>query len=381
MRFAFSRSQLTQRAFACRVRSTGAWLVPSWRERLSCLLLLAMTAGCAHQGNVDWRMDPEAREQRVARAVDAVRAIGFDGAVGLRIAEAPPEYFAFGRTAERDIAPAELQVDLTAATETVTAAAVMKMVDYQNFGTRSTLGELISATPADKAGITVHQLLTHSAGLAESFAPDVEPIPRGRAMGQAVRSELLHEPGTRVAYSKIGYVLLAGIVESRAGRPLEDFEQERLLPGRDGTRLGYARVLDRERSLLTPDGLDIAQASWGAPQASWHLSGHGGLVADMASFLTFVDLLSKGELVSAAGVASMFVPHEREADSTRAFGYGVVIDDDAGRRVRQRGGRNAHFSTLWRHHVDDDVLLVVAGTGSIDASTAADALMASLLGP
>ncbi len=90
------------------------------------------------------------------------------------------------------------------------------------------LGELLgSAVPADKAGITIERLLTHSAGYP-AYQPYYQALEReaplkrrGLLLAMLMNEPLAHEPGAKALYSDLGYLLL-GLILERAGRqPLD----------------------------------------------------------------------------------------------------------------------------------------------------------------
>ena len=62
----------------------------------------------------------------------------------------------------------EALVDLGSITKTVTAVMALHLVDAGQLLLDDRLGDLLSDVPADKAEITVHQLLTHTSGLPET---------------------------------------------------------------------------------------------------------------------------------------------------------------------------------------------------------------------
>ncbi len=92
-----------------------------------------------------------------------------------------------------------------------------------------TLGELLGRpVPADKAAITVLQLLTHAAGYAayRPFFQVLEQSPpimrRGLLLSMLMNDPLAHAPGSQALYSDLGYLLLGLILERVGNRPLPD---------------------------------------------------------------------------------------------------------------------------------------------------------------
>lgn len=104
------------------------------------------------------------------------------------------------------------------------AAAIMRLVDAGLLTVDDTLGSLLQDIPDDKAGITVHQLLTHTSGLtADHMDSDLEPLTKEDALDRILNSPLISSPGEHYAYSNSGYSLLAAIVEEITGHSYHRF--------------------------------------------------------------------------------------------------------------------------------------------------------------
>ena len=53
-----------------------------------------------------------------------------------------------------------------------TAAAILKLQEEGKLSVHDSLHKFIQNVPADKQGITIHHLLTHSSGLANNYVAD-----------------------------------------------------------------------------------------------------------------------------------------------------------------------------------------------------------------
>lgn len=164
---------------------------------------------------------------------------------------------AFGRKAllpRREPAGRSTIYDLASLTKVMATAPVA--VELATRGAWSLLDPLERHLP-ETAGtpvgaIPLHHLLTHTAG----FVPD-NPLEDYRgdrgALYRAVAREPLQRPaGAGFVYSDVGYVLLQGAIERRAGRRLDAIATEMIfapLRFRD-TRFGV-RVADRPRTAPT----------------------------------------------------------------------------------------------------------------------------------
>ncbi|MCS7463734.1 beta-lactamase family protein [Paenibacillus doosanensis] len=70
--------------------------------------------------------------------------------------------------------------------------------------------------------VTIRHLLQHSSGLAASLYDTARDVPR-EVMKEIFEQELEYEPGTRVLYSDLGFILLGVTVERITGIKLNEF--------------------------------------------------------------------------------------------------------------------------------------------------------------
>ena len=80
----------------------------------------------------------------------------------------------------------------------------------------------------DKAKVTLRHVLTHTSGL-EHRAGDGEMSRHDDRLAYVRALPIVVEPGTEFSYNNEATQLLAGVVRSAAGKPLDDFVGERLL--------------------------------------------------------------------------------------------------------------------------------------------------------
>lgn len=84
-------------------------------------------------------------------------------------------------------------------------------------------------TEANRARVTVRQLLTHISGLPPSISVKTEPWwGHGEGVRRCLTTPLIAEPGARFRYSDVNYILLGEIVERISGRSLDRFAAEEI---------------------------------------------------------------------------------------------------------------------------------------------------------
>lgn len=340
----------------------------------------AMTAAC--------NSDEDTPERNRARGTDTSFEARLEAAfaelderhmpvcVAIAHGDEPIEVRAFGALAEQSVAAESMLVDLGSVTKTITGAMAAKLVEQHKARFDETLAEFFGdAVPADKRDITLHQLLTHSAGFDEISGDDFEPIDRPTFLARAFESELLASPGETYAYSNVGYGIVAAIIETRSDKPYDEFLRVDLLDGQD-LELGYASVYDDTRSVRSASGDTIEGASWGDPEPHWNLIGNGGLVATATDVIRFRQKLVAGELISPDLVAELQTPHiAEEEDGDSFYGYGVVVQTVPGLgQVYWHDGGNDVFSAQWTDYADQHDVIFTAGADS-DEGDAFEAML------
>ncbi len=274
-------------------------------------------------------------------------------------------------------------VDLGSITKTVTAIAVLHLIEAQDLTLDTSLGQLLPGVPPDKAQITLHHLLTHASGIVESTGNDAEQLTRSEFLQHVLGAPLEATPGSVYSYSNAGYSLLAAIIELQSGLDYEDYLIDKVIP--EGLpAIGYARAYDPQRA-ITSDRMwltgfqrhAVAKASWGAREPGWNLIGNGGIVTTAKGFLSFWAAFLAGEIVSDALVAQAVKPHIDEGNGNTFYGYGLVVQPLAdGSRMFWHDGGNDIFSAEWRHFSSSGVTLFSAGQGE----AAFDAMEIMLIG-
>jgi CubicO group peptidase (beta-lactamase class C family) len=276
--------------------------------------------------------------------------------------------------------------DVGSITKQFTGAAILKLEMDGKLKVTDPIAKYFAGIPEDKAGITLHHLLTHSAGLEDEFGGDYEEMPRDRLVKEALASKLLWPPGTRYRYSNAGFSLLAAIVEIVSGQPYEAFLQERLLKPAGLTQTGYrgpqwrqtalAHGYSREGDWGTP--LDHA---WAPDGPWWNLRGNGGILSTVGDLYRWHQALEGEAILSKAAKEKYFAPHVPEDEEGSSFyGYGwAVFKTPRGTRLIAHNGGNGIFAADFRRYVDEGVVLIIGSNRSDFSSIAVNSQVARLV--
>ena len=272
---------------------------------------------------------------------------------------------------------ADTLFDIASISKPFTAAAVLRLEMKGKLKVEDKISRFFPDAPPDKAGITLHQLLTHTAGFPETIGPEYETLARKAFLRRIFATRLIHPPGERFLYSNAGYSLLAAVVEVVSGRPFgEVLRGEVFLPAgmrhtgflpdpADRARLahGYTGDGDWGTSLDHPHAPD---GPW------WNLRGNGGILTTTGDFYRWHVALQGDAVLSKPErekYQSPKVPETRGEFPKYAYGWSVSRSPSGSRKLSHVGG-NGVFQTDYRRYPEEGAVIAI-GSNTDDYSAIA----------
>ena len=358
-----------------------------WRTTL---VLLALTA-CGPAPQSPEKADPPVHPSPGAARLDAylegVEALGFSGAVIVEEAGSVALREAYGladREARRPYTPDTVQTH-GSITKQMTAAAILLLESRGLLSTDDPLARHFENVPEDKAGITLHHLLTHTSGLPGGIGPDAEPIGSDEYLERALSTPLQSAPGTEYDYSNAGYSLLGILVERISGRGYEEFLREELLLPAGLTDTGYLLPGWSEDRLAV--GYEegerwgrIYQRQWREDGPGWNLRANGGLHTTVDDMHRWLSVLEGEGPLSPDIVEKWTTGYVDEGGGDSRYGYGWAVEEsDLGPIVAHNGG-NGVFSADFVWLPEAELFVYIQGNSSIVyAANLRDPLLGALL--
>lgn len=224
-----------------------------------------------------------------------------------------------------------------------TAVAICQLAEKGQLSFDSKLSEILDIPfPRFDEEITIHHLLTHTAGIPDYFDEEVmenfadlwvsQPMYLMRN-GRDFLPFFQHEPmklkvGERFHYNNAGYILLGLVVEQVSGKGFDDYVTENIFKRAGMEQSGYFELdaLPRNTAL---GYIDEEDGSWKSNIYSVPVKGG----ADGGAFITVEDMhrfwqaLMKFELLGEAMTQQLLTPYiNTDDDYDRFYGYGVWID-------------------------------------------------------
>jgi CubicO group peptidase (beta-lactamase class C family) len=223
-----------------------------------------------------------------------------------------------------------------------------------------------------KRAITIHDLLTHTAGLATyglGAAIAEEPFKMGpeatlaSQMSAYAKMPLDFQPGTRFAYSAyVGIDVVARIIEVVTEAPYDEFVRKRIFEPLGMTDTDFFVPKESESRVVVIQGIDKKAKGWDKP--SRYVSASGGLSSTARDYLRFEQMLAGGgtlfgkRVLSQQSVATMSsnqvgaLFQGKGKQSGQGFGYtvAVILDPVQAESARGKGAfgwGGAHGTVTW----------------------------------
>jgi CubicO group peptidase (beta-lactamase class C family) len=242
----------------------------------------------------------------------------------------------------------ETRLGMASGAKTFTSVAICQLVErgLASFDTR--LRDCLDVPlPRFALGVTLHHLLTHSAGIPDYFDEEVmsdyEALWRERPMYAFRRpSDFLvlfrdgamkFTPGERWAYSNAGFIVLGLVVEQLAKMPFAEYVQKHIFQACGMASSGYFSM-DRLPGGTAQGYIPAGDGQWRSNIYAIPVMGgpDGGAYTTVHDLARFWDALVGYQLLSRPTVARMFTPHWRTNpdDEETHYGYGLWIAQEKG---------------------------------------------------
>ena len=255
--------------------------------------------------------------------------------------------YGLAHRAERIPNTVRTRFGIASGTKTLTSIAVARLVEQGRLAFDARLADCVDvALPGIDPEVTLHQLLTHSAGIPDYFdeavMDDYEELWRERPM-YAFRTSsdflplfahlpMKAAPGSTWAYNNAGYVLLGLAIERASGMPFTAYVEQHVLQlcGMDSS--GFF-ALDRLPGGTARGYLPTEDGGWRTNAYAVPIVGgaDGGAFATARDIAALWDVLFEKRLVGAATLERMLTPHWRTDGDDGHYGYGIWIERRDGR--------------------------------------------------
>ena len=224
-----------------------------------------------------------------------------------------------------------------------TALAVMRLVHEKVLSLDDSLGDLIGGKVThDKEGLTIRQLLAHTAGLPawRPFFREIGYV--GREGKEIIRRKVLetpleYTPGTKVTYSDLGYILIEWAVEVVSGMSLPRFVFQYFYKPL-GLKRTFFQEIDKPMSFAPKEFAATEKCPWRGrvirgivhdenAYAMGGVSGHAGLFSTAGEVFKLCAALlahyygKRSDLIEPSVVREFFTRQKDPEGNTWALGW------------------------------------------------------------
>lgn len=319
------------------------------KSALCVLCIVLLIASCGKREQTEF----EKRAELLDRYLTALVPFGFSGGVLWSRGDQVLLQEGYGQANRaRGIANTSATAfPLESVSKQFTAAAILSLEAAGKLSVFDSISKFIPNVPPDKAGITLHQLLSHTSGIIAGTEEYFEDNSKAGVLRVALTRPLLFPPGTADEYSSIGYVLLAAVIEEVAGMPIDAYLSQALFVPAGLQHTGYRPDLGTaaHRYLHGNDN--------GVPtdlDRDWNLAGAAGLFSTTGDLLQWHRALAGNSVLPDSSKAKLYTPVAND------YGYGwEIAETDSGLVVAHNGGSSEGSAMEYVRNLDKDEVIIL----------------------
>lgn len=228
------------------------------------------------------------------------------------------------------------------------ATAVLLLAQQGRLDIDAPLSAFFADAPADKAPITVRQLLAHTSGLGQSYASELQSN-RESAVAAMFAEPLQGRPGDAFRYSNSNSQLAVAIVEVVSGASYQDFARDALFARARLTDTGFSGSGVDVAPTLEPLPERLTRAYWGGQ----------GIYSNADDLFRWYRALNAGVILNEMSIETMFRQHAHIGEGDAGLGWFMTRSPQE-RQVRfTRGNEDFGANSLIYGYPDGDVVIVV----------------------
>lgn len=272
-------------------------------------------------------------------------------------------------------------------TKQFTAAAILLLEKDRKLQLSDPLSTYFPNLPEEKRGITIHQLLTHTSGLPSVIGEDKELINSKEFMKRVSEAKPRFAPGSRYAYSNVGYSILGILIEKISGNTYEKFLRDNIFIPAGMENTGY----------LLPDYKDDVMAigyksglRWGTERdwqtlddgPGWNLRANGGIFSTALDLYKWYRAIRHTTVLPRIQTAKYLSPHTKEGqNSSTYYSYGWVVEPmDTDTIIWHDGGNMVHNAYMAMDLRNDICVIISSNTDEKSSNNLASRLIQIMRG-
>jgi CubicO group peptidase (beta-lactamase class C family) len=294
-------------------------------------------------------------KEKISNYLNLISHFGFNGSILLAVGDEiiHSNGYGFANIENQTKNTSSTYHDIGSITKQFTAAGILKLEMLGKLSTGDTLELFFKNVPEDKKKITIHQLLTHTAGIQDSSSDDYDLVNKEEAT-ERILTTSVHDVN-RFQYSNDGYTLLAIIVENVSGVPYEQFIYTELFLPSQMHDTGY-QIPDFVPNRVA-NGYVNGQ-DCGNPTVKnypyWNLIGNGGMLSTTGDLYKWHCALVGDKVLSKEAKQKLYSPHLKD------YAYGWKVYESPYGKVIGHGGASFYGTCAqFMRYIEKSIVVIV----------------------
>jgi CubicO group peptidase (beta-lactamase class C family) len=255
---------------------------------------------------------------------------------------------------------------LASLTKPFTALCIMKLVEQGKIGLQNPITTYIDSLPDEYELITVHNLLTHTAGFPDqvNLVYDNSPvmdISTKKQLEIILEAPLLFPASEACSYADPGYFLLGMIIEKASGHLYKDYLQQEIFKP---FGMEYSLVENRWAIIenrVSPYKFVNNETINGRRDYQHELPSHFGILSTITDLTKWEIALRDNSVVSSGSLEKMWTPAVLNNGNDALtwgvnYGYGWMLGDIRGHKYAEHGGFSGTHDL---HFIDKNLSVIV----------------------
>lgn len=244
-------------------------------------------------------------------------------------------------------------------TKSFTAISILQLEKQGKLKTSDPISKYIANFPNGNK-ITIHNLLTHSSGVANhlKLTDTTKPITMSGFIDLMKKQNLEFPPGSKYKYSNTGYMILADIIEIVSGESYGDYYQDHIFKPA-GMRHTYLRKGNAKKLALGYENMRKITERDDESQ----LAGYGDIISTTGDLLQYNNAIHNCKLLSSSQVEKMETGYIDSASlGIFKYGYGWNIANNFisfGRQLVEHNGSLPGYKSDLADFVNDRVTVII----------------------
>jgi CubicO group peptidase (beta-lactamase class C family) len=253
----------------------------------------------------------------------------------------------------------DTKFSLASVSKQFTAVAILQLAENKKLSLEDKLNNYFSNFPNGEK-ITIKMLLTHNSGLQMDYDElylSKTALDQDTVDSYIKQKPLLFEPGTKTAYSNIGYYLLGRIIEKVSGQSYSQYLKENLFDKAKMKNSGISTndsIVERMAKTYYLHNNKLIKN----PYINWNFNiGHDGVYSTVADlYLWNKALFNDTTLLSEESKRKMFTSYNEQN-----FGLGVLINPfyNQNHQLIAHDGGFFGAMTSFNKFTDDNIFITV----------------------